>query len=185
MKNSESYNKWIEAAYLCFAEEGPKSLSITTLAKKCGLPRTNFYYYFGNKEDLIHKVIELHFKSTTEIFNIELENRLHSFMPDLYVILSEFKVGLQFAKQLFNNREQQQFNDAYKKGLELSADFIVPKFMTFFKIDLPLEAGKLLWFTLADSWYSKIDFDNFTVDSLSELAYEVTDSVIPLMKKNN
>ena len=63
MKDTKAYSRWIEAAYLCFAEEGPKNLSITTLAKKCGLPRTNFYYYFENKEDLIHKVIEFHFKS--------------------------------------------------------------------------------------------------------------------------
>lgn len=183
MKNSESYNRWLEAAYICFAEEGPKNLSIMTLAKKCGLPRTNFYYYFENKEELIEKVIEFHFKSTTEIFNIELENRLHFFMPDLYVIVNEFKLGVQFAKQLFLNRENPAYNKAYKHGVALSADLIVPKFMAFLKIGLPLEAGKSLWFTLNDTWYSRINFENFTVDSLCELSSEVIDSVIPLIEK--
>ena len=185
MKNSESYNRWLEAAYLCFAEEGPKNLSITTLAKKCGQPRTNFYYYFDNKEELIDKVIELHFKTTTEIFNLELENRLHSFIPDLYVIIYDFKLGIQFTKQLFLNRENPTYNKAYKQSVAVSSDLIVPKFMAFFKIDLPFEEVKSLWFTLTDTWYSRADFENFTVDSLTELCYEIMDSIIPLIEKNN
>lgn len=185
MKNSVSYSRWIEAAYIYFAEEGPKNLSIMALAKQCGLPRTNFYYYFENKEDLIDKVIELHFKSTIDIFNAELENRLHSFMPDLYVIMCEFKLGAQFTQQLFKNREQLKFNEAYKETIALSADLVVPKFMAFHKIDLPFEAGKSLWLTLTDTWYSRINFENFTVDSLCELTYEIMDSIIPLIEKNN
>lgn len=185
MKNSKSYNRWIEAAYLYFAEEGPKNLSIMALAKLCGLPRTNFYYYFENKEDLIDKIIVFHFRTTTDIFNTELEKRLNSFMPDLFVITYEFKLGIQFTKQLFKNREHVKFNEAYKQTTALSADLIVPKFMDFLKIDLPFEAGKSLWFTLTDTWYSRINFENFTVDSLSEISYEVMASVIPLIKKNN
>lgn len=184
MKNSESYNKWIEIAYLYFAAEGPDKITVMELAKQCELPRTNFYYYFENKEELINKVIELHFKSTTEIFNLELEKRLHSFIPDLYVIVHESKLGMQFTKQLFLNRENPAYNKAYKKGIALSSDLIVPKFMEFFKIDLPLEVAKSLWYTLIDAWYSRLNFDNYSVDSLCESCYEIMDSITPLMEKN-
>lgn len=87
MNNSDTYNNWLETAYVLFAEKGPENLSIKALAKQCGLPRTNYYYYFEDKKELIDKIIELHFQTTTEIFNIELENRLHSFIPDLYVMV--------------------------------------------------------------------------------------------------
>lgn len=184
MKNSDSYNRWIEAAYLFFAEEGPQNLSIKALAKQCELPRTNFYYYFENKEELIDKIIELHFKTTTDIFNAELENRLHSFIPDLFLIMYEFKLGVQFTKQLFKYREQIEFNEAYMQTVALSADLIVPKFMIFYKIDLPFEEAKSLWFTLTDTWYSRLDFENYTVDSLCELSCKIMDSIIPLIKKN-
>lgn len=183
MKNSASYSRWIEAAYLYFAEEGPLNLSITELAKRCGLPRTNFYYYFDNKEELIDKLMELHFKTTTEIFNLELENRLHSFIPDLYVVIYESKLGIQFTKQLFLNRENPAYNKAYKQSVALSSDLIVPKFMDFFKIDLPLEVVKPLWFTLTDSWYSRVNFDNYSVDSLIELCYEIMGTVTPLIEQ--
>lgn len=184
MKNSDSYGKWIETAYQYFAEEGPLNFSIKNLAKQCGLPRTNFYYYFENKEELIDKVIEFHFKTTTEIFNLELENKLNCFIPDLYVIIYEFKIGIQFSKQLFLNREFPAYNNAYKQSVALSSDLIVPKFMDFFKLNLPSEVAKSLWFTLTDSWYSRVKFDDYSVDSLCELCYEIMDTVTPLIEKN-
>ena len=183
MKNSESYNKWLETAYALFAEEGPENLSIKALAKQCGLPRTSFYYYFDNKEELIDKVIELHFQSTIAIFNIELENRLHSFIPDLYVVLYDFKLGLQFVKQLFKNRENPKYNKAYKQTVALSTDIIVPKLLAFLKIDLPLESARLLWFTLNDAWFSRFNFDDYTVDALCASCYELMDSILPLIQQ--
>jgi AcrR family transcriptional regulator len=75
MTNSDSYQKWIKSAYVLFAQEGPDNISVKALAKECGLPRTNFYYYFANKQELIEKLIEFHFNSTTEVFNKELEKR--------------------------------------------------------------------------------------------------------------
>lgn len=183
MKSSESYTIWLENAYVLFAEEGPKTLSIKALATQCGLPRTNFYYYFDNKEDLIAKVIELHFKTTTELFNTELENRLHSLIPDLYVIAYEFKPGFQFAKQLFLNRENPLYNKAYKRGIALSSDLIVPKFKAFTKIDLPHESAKSIWFTVTDAWFSRVKFDEFSVDYLCDLYYEIMDTLAPLIDK--
>lgn len=182
MKSSESYKKWINAAYLLFAEEGPLNLSIATLAKQCELPRTNFYYYFDNKEHLIDEVIELHFTSTVEIFNAEVKRRLHCYIPDMYVILIEFKLGIQFTKQLFTNREEALYNEAYKKSIALSADLIVPKFLEFEKLVLPLEEAKQLWYTLNDTWYSRINCNMFTLDPLCESYEELLNSIRPLFR---
>lgn len=183
MKNSESYNKWVETAYVLFAEEGPQNFSIKTLARQCNLPRTNFYYYFENKNELIDKVIEFHFETTAKIFNLELENRLHNLIPDLYVIVHEFKLGVQFTKQLFLNREKPACNIAYKKSIAISTDLILPKFIAFSKIDLPYENVKLLWNMLTDTWYCRINFNDYSVDYLCALYYEITDCIMPLIEK--
>ena len=90
MQKTKSYNIWLETAYQLFAEEGPENLTINAIAKLCGLPRTNFYYYFNNKEEIIDAIIELHFQITTELFNEELKNRFDTFIPDLYVIVSVY-----------------------------------------------------------------------------------------------
>ena len=59
MKKNNSKSKWIESGYFLFAESGP-NISIKKLAKIAGLPRTNFYYHFKDKEDLIDSIIQLH-----------------------------------------------------------------------------------------------------------------------------
>jgi AcrR family transcriptional regulator len=181
MSKSESYCIWVETAYQLFAEEGPENFSIKALANRCRLPRTNFYYYFDNKEEIIEAILELHFQTTTEHFNIELEKKFNTLIPDLYEAIYEFKLGIQFARQLFRYRDKPQFNKAHKKGLTLSVDLILPKFKDYFEINLPDNKAKELWFTLADVWYSRINFDDYTVKSLSNLAIEIMSSITPLI----
>lgn len=183
MNNSDSYQKWIKSAYVFFAEEGPENISVKALAKECGLPRTNFYYYFANKQELIEKLIEFHFNSTTEVFNKELQKRLHTLIPDLYEIICDFKIGIQFTKQLFNNRENPLYDKAYRQSNLLSADIMVTAFLNYTKIELPNHLAKTLWFTLTDSWYSRICFNDFNVDSLIVLYEDLTAPFIHLTKK--
>ena len=182
MKSSESYNKWLEAGYHFFAERGPDNISIKALAEHCELPRTNFYYYFNDKGDFIDKIIEVHLSTTVELFNQELIIRFHTYIPDLYVILFDFKLGLQFAKQLFKNRDLPKYNKAYNAGVILPAEFILPKFKRFFKLDLPDKTVMFLWVTLVDVWYSRLNFDNITVDDMISLCYEIMDSILPLVE---
>ena len=88
-------------------------------------------------------------------------------------------------KQLFKNREHPKFNDAYEKGRALSTDLIIPKFKDFFKIDLPDEDVKALWFTVIDTWYSRLNFNDYSVDSLIASGYEIMDTLKPLIEKSN
>ena len=185
MKNSGSYTIWLETAYTLFAEEGPQNLSINSLAKKCLLPRTNFYYYFDDKDDLIDKLIRLHFETTTVLFNEELRNRFHTYIPDLYVILLDFKLGLQFSTQLFRNSDKPKYNKAHKASVALSAEIILPKFKTFFKLDLPDKTVLSLWSTLVDAWYSRLNIDDLSVDSMISLCYEIMDSILPIVENKD
>lgn len=183
IKESKSYRTWLETAYRLFAEEGPENFSVKALARECGLPRTNFYYHFDNKEEIIEKIIELHFSYTVELYNEELKKRLVNYTPDLFIIIYDFKLGMQFAKQLFKNREIKKFDDAYKKGVALSADMLIPQFKTFFEIELSDDAVRALWFTLVDTWYSRLNFNSFSVASLCALHEEILVSVLPLSGK--
>ncbi|MCU4175331.1 TetR/AcrR family transcriptional regulator [Carboxylicivirga sp. N1Y90] len=185
MCTPETYSIWLEAAYCLFAEKGPENFSIKEVAKKCGLPRTNFYYYFDSKDDLLDKIIDLHFQSTAEIFNVELSKSLNVFIPDLYEQIYAFKLGIQFAKNLFKHRDISRYNEAHIKGVALSADLIIPKFKAYFNINLPDDQVKQLWFTLTDTWYSRLSFNNYSVDYLCELCHEIMASILPLIELAN
>lgn len=185
MNTTGSYNVWLETAYKLFAEKGLESFSVKEVAKLCGLPRTNFYYYFDNKDDLLDKTIDLHFQTTTEVFNAELSKRLNVFIPDLYEVIYDFKLGIQFTKTLFKHRDISKYNTAYIKGTTLSVDLIVPKFKEYFYINLPEEQVKELWFTLTDTWYSRLNFNNYSVEYLCELCFEIMDTITPLIELIN
>lgn len=185
MNTSDSYKLWLETAYKLFAEKGPEIFSVKEVAKLCGLPRTNFYYYFDNKDDLLDRTIELYFQTTTEFFNVELCKRMKTYIPDLYLIVYDFKLGVQFTKMLFKHRDIHKYNIAYIKGVALSADIIIPKFKMFFNINLPDKEVKQLWFTVMDTWYSRLDFSNYSVDYLCESCYEIMDTLKPLIKLAN
>jgi len=185
VKTSESYTVWLKTAYQLFAEKGPENFSVKEVAKLCGLPRTNCYYYFDNKDDLLDKTIDLHFQTTTEIFNAELSKRLNAFMPDLYEVLYDFKLGMQFAKTLFKHRDIPKYNTAFLKGVALSADLIVPKFKEYFSINLPDEQVKKLWYALNETWYSRLNFSNYSVEYLCDLCSEIMDTLTPLIELSN
>ena len=185
MNTSKSYNVWLKTAYKLFAEKGPENFSIKEVAKLSGLPRTNFYYYFDNKDDLLDKTIDLHFQSTTEIYNAELSKRLNTFIPDLYEVIYDFKLGVQFAKTLFKHRDIPKYNTAYIKGTTLSVDLVVPKFKEFFNINLPDEQVKELYLTLTDTWYSRLNFNNYSVEYLCELCFEIMVTLTPLIELSN
>ena len=185
MKTSKSYNLWLQTAHKLFAEKGPENFSIKEVAELSGLPRTNFYYHFDNKKELLDKAIELHFQTTTRIFNAELSKRLNVFIPDFYVVLYDFKLGMQFAKTLFKHRDIPRYNTAYLKGVALSADLIVPKFKQYFSIKLPDNQVKKLWYTLCDTWYSRIQFNDYSVEYLCDLCLEIMDTITPLIRKSH
>lgn len=180
MKKKKLSQVWIEGGYTLFAENGPDSFSVRDLANYCNLPRTNFYYYFEDKNDLINHVIDYHFQ-INDLFIDELQNNFDNYIPDLYEILFKFELGLKFAKQLFKNRELEKYNHAYNKGMYSSIPFLIPKFKEYFKIDL--EGDELLefWYTVSDAWYSRLHFQNCSVKYLIELCFEVMNSMKPLL----
>lgn len=183
VKTIETYNKCLETAYCLFAEKGPNGFSVKELAQKCGLPRTNFYYYFKNKEELIEEVIDLHFHTTVKIFNVELTKRLHSLIPDLYLVIFDFKPGMQFAYQLFINRHNPKLNEAYKKGIMLSADLILPKFKEQLNTELPYNELLPLYLMVNDSWFSRLNFHDYSVESLVKSCKDIIDCITPLTQR--
>lgn len=183
--NSKGYSIWLENAYQLFAVKGPECFSIKELAHQCNLPRTNFYYYFTDKDDIIGKVIEHHLQIVSLELNCELEKRMHTFIPDLYEVVYDFKLGIRFAKQLFKNREDPYYNNAYRKALSISSQLIVPKFQEYFELELPEDEMSAIWYTLTDAWFSRLSFDDYTVESLTQLTLEIWKTIAPLTNNKN
>jgi len=56
-------------------------------------------------------------------------------------------------------------------------DILVTQLLNF-HVDLSKEYEKELWKTLTDSWYARLDFEDFSPESLAELSDSIMQSIL-------
>ena len=172
---------WLEKGYEFFGEYGPNGLNIKLLAEKAGLPRTNFYYHFADKEDLIEQLLYLH-NQLVENYCEVLKEQMQVFIPDLYKISAQYPKGFKFQRQLFLNRNDYRFNLVYINCNISCNPIIIPKLIEYYKLNVPYSVIESLWTTVTDTWYSRLDVNNFNVAYLCELTEEIMKTVLDFAK---
>jgi AcrR family transcriptional regulator len=176
-KEQNNEKKWLEGAYAHFADVGPEQLNIKRIAEITGLPRTNFYYHFPDTDVLLTQLLNFHV-DISEQFEAELRQNLKVFIPDLHRILYSFEIGLKFHWQLFKHRSDVRFGYIYNSLNSSSADIILPVFREYYKLTVSDSALKALWKTLTDSWYSQLNFEDLSPESLAELSDSIMQSIL-------
>jgi len=172
-----THQRWLEAAYEQFAEVGPDHLNVKALSRTTGLPRTNFYYYFHDKEDLIEQLLKAHI-DLSSVYESELNKKLKVLIPDLYDILTEFKTGIKFHWQLFQHRQDIRFAHIYNTLNRSSNKFIVPRVKEYYRLDIPEPSVEAIWNTLIDTWYARLDFENYNSITLSGLTEDIMQTLL-------
>ena len=180
--NSGSKQKWLETGYKLFGEYGPGGLNIKLLSEKAGLPRTNFYYHFADKDDLVEQLLVMH-TQIIDVFHDELEKQFNVFIPDLYRFCSLHKEGFMFHRQLFLNRNDPRFNIVYIRGISTGSPIIIPKLKDYYRLDVPYSVAESLWTTVTDTWYSRLDFDKFETEYLCELTEDIMKTILDFARK--
>ena len=174
---------WLEKGYELFALHGPRSLSINKVGKEINQTRTSFYYYFNDLTDFINELIEMHLK-LFEIFLERGKKECKQYIPDIHKLLSEFSIGLRFHQQLFNNRNNPVYNFTYMRCNEISAEaFTIDLFNKYYKLNADKSTLKLIHESLLDAWYSRLDSNHITVESMVKLSDEIMESILALHNK--
>lgn len=182
MKSSNgTKQQWIEKGYDLFGEYGPDGLNIKLLAENAGLPRTNFYYHFADKEDLIEQLLYLHTQISENYCEV-LKELMQVFIPDLYKISAQYPQGFKFQRQLFLNRNDHRFNLVYINCNITCNPIIIPKLIEYYKLNVPYSVIESLWTTVTDTWYSRLDVNKFNVACLSGLTEEIMRTVLDFAK---
>ena len=171
-----SKTKWLEIAYYTFAEYGPKGLAINRLANDAGLTRSNFYYHFSNKDDLIKQLLDLHEQSVEEYLKI-LKAEMINFLPDLHVIIMRHTVGLKFHRQLFLNQIEPLFGNTYRDLNKKANPLIIPKLLSYYKFEIPYSFAENLWIAVLDTWYSRLDINQLSVAYMCQLTESIMKTV--------
>ena len=173
--------KWLKEAYDLFGEYGPDEFNIKSLAEKASLPRTNFYYHFADKEDLIEQLLYLH-NQVAENYCVALKEQMRVFLPDMHKVTIEYQDGFKFHRQLFLNRNDHRLNLVYINGNSSSNPIIIPKLIEYYKLNVHYSVIESLWTTVIDTWYSRLDVKNFNVQYLCGLTEGIMKTILDFAK---
>ena len=149
-KHTKTYNKWVEDGYKYFAEVGPTTFSIKELSEISELSRTSFNYYFDNKNLFFNILIEYHLKEIKEFGKLAVSNKT-DVTSGIIKSMEKFHIGMKFHTQLFNNRKNTQFNNAYLEGHKIRyCNGILNWFIDYFKLNISKENGKKVFLLFVD-----------------------------------
>jgi AcrR family transcriptional regulator len=170
--------KWLEAGYRQFAQFGPEKLSIKKISDKLGSSRASFYHYFSDMEVFVEELLTMHLDYVA-LFNNMGKERCKNLFPDLYNLLSEYPVPLQFSIQLFRNRNIPEFNYLYLKNYESTAkEFALGLFINHYDLKQSKSEVYKFWVIVGEAWYARLDVNDLTAPTLQKHAVEILTSVI-------
>ena len=183
-KKNKLKQKWIEKGYEHFALFGPENLSINKISKEIGSSRASFYHYFGDIEVFIEALLDMHWQIHQQFYSVgALECK--KLIPDLYLLLEQNPIPLQFSKQLFLNRNKPAYNYLFTKTYNIGAKtFILKLFSKQFDLHYNDEDTFNLWLTVGESWYSRLDTNNLSAEKMQQLAEEIMNSVLKFVSSN-
>lgn len=169
--------KWLQKAYEHFAEYGPEALRIQKIASELDVPRTTFYHHFADMEDLVTQLLERYIIQVDKMIKNH-KDEMKQLIPDLYELMSENPLNLKFGRQLFLNRSNPVYNMVFIKSREKTNRVLVPLFIEYYQLNIPLRLAEDVWNSMAESWYSRLQPDDLDAGTLQKLAEEIMESIL-------
>jgi len=175
---------WIEKGYEHFALYGPKNLSVNKLSKTTGSSRGSFYHHFGDIDVFVEELFGKHCHIVV-IFKSLGREKCKRLFPDLYIFLEQNPLTLQFSLQLFHNRSNPEFNFVFIKSYEeIAKSFALELFKKHFGLLQSEREVYLLWLTLGEAWYSRLDPNDLTSETLQKHAEEILQNLFEFVNSS-
>lgn len=173
----DTREKWLEKSFENFADNGPQQLRIRNIALEIGVPRTTFYHHFADREDLISQLLE-RYMAAIEANVLIGSDYCRKLIPDLHEVIAMDITLLKFTRQLFLNRSDPVYNLVFTKSREKTNEVIIPLFIEYYKFNIPYRLAEDLWNSLAESWYSRLNPNDLSVESMRRLTEEIMQTVL-------
>lgn len=179
---NQAYQKWINAGYQQFSEEGLDGILVERIAKILNLNKSGFYYYFGDRDFYLEQLLKFHL---TQCEGMALEMRMMTrFDPDFFTTIMNHKLSVMVQMQLLRFRHHDRCNAYYVQVNQLLDKEIIPEWSTFIGIQND-PALALQFFRLTrDLFYSRITPGNINHDFIRNLIYEVKEVAQSLLEKD-
>ena len=152
---SDLANKWIEAGYEIFADEGPDGVQVEKLARKISLNKSGFYHHFGDREGFFLKLLDYHY-NRNEVFFKEL-SEARQFDPDVILLIVKYKTISFFQGQLRNHMDNPIYNSAFTKVKKRNEKVYVKRWSEYLKIEENPDLAHELWDIVRDLYFIRLN----------------------------
>lgn len=176
-----AYQKWINAGYQQFAQEGLDGILVERMARILNLNKSGFYYYFGDRDFYLEQLLKFHL---TQCERVALEMRMMTrFDPDFFTAIMKHRTFAMVQMQLLRFRHNNDCHDCYIEVNQLLDKEIMPEWSAFIGIQKETALATQFFSLTRDLLYSRITPGNITYDFIRDLIYEVKAVVQSLREK--
>ncbi len=182
MSDINASERWVEAGYNLFVKEGPDGLQVERLARILGLNKSGFYHYFGDMENYTARLIKYHYREFDLFMNDVAKCKcVH---PDYHEVIYKHRVMAMGQMQLARNKDHPMFLGAHREADERVVRETREMWVEYLNLNDKLDLASDFHALLRDVFYTRITWENFTVDYLNSLAEEVRDIVTRMASEN-
>ena len=166
---------YIDIAYQHFADFGPGQFTFDRIVAESGIPFIALQKHFRNINNLMDDILEKHFRDAEE-YMCQCRKYCKNY-PDIHKILMNFQHGVKFQRQLHLHEDIPLCDFVYIHINHLSRKILVPKFMDYYNLKMPLLTAEIMWLGLIDKWYSRLEVNNLSEDMMRQ----TTDDIMRIM----
>jgi AcrR family transcriptional regulator len=158
MNNREEI--WIKTGYATFAIHGEKGLNVEQLAKEVGISKSSFYHHFGDLENFMEKLLQLHLQQSRVI--AEKEKMAQSINPGLIQILLEHRNDILFNRQLRINAHHPNYNHTLLISNQVIGKDFILLWLKDTKLPLNFRQAEGIFDLALENFFLQLNPENFT-----------------------
>lgn len=171
-KPKKSKQKWIDAGFELFCEEGHEGIQIERLSRMTGLNKSGFYHYFKDFDRYFEVLMQEHIRRV-DAMALEFP-ALKSYDPDFLNLIVANKALFCFHIQLIHNRRIKLFLNTHQQ-VNAKIDQIA-RALFVQELGLSEEASAKYHDMVRDLFFTRADLKNLNYEFLHSLLQEVKET---------
>lgn len=181
MLPSTTPEKWLEAAYALFVNDGPLELKVERMARILKMNKSGFYHYFGTLEIFLEELMQKHIAEGKL-----MESRIvtiKDFETDFTEIILDFKFSVLFHMRLVRNRHVALFEKTYMHINEFIDHAILPSWAIYIGLENDHALALRYFEIIRDMFYSRLSPEKFDEEHFLILIRDAKNVVAELKQK--
>lgn len=175
---------WLKAGHAESAKLGKMLFNVDRLASIVGKSRSSFYHQFGDTEEYKEALLDYALRKTIK-FSEKFDN-VHKMIPDFVNLMLDHKDMVFFNKFIFLQRQSDRL---YQETTLKISEYIDPKVQELWMELLNLQDVQpdhltRLYDTIRTTGYMRLEYNNFSFDSITAVIKNISDTIAVLISKS-